>query len=496
MGSRCIGAALVLGIFLSLFIFLFELPFREIQAAFVTGGTNYAVYDLGAYGTNPIEANWGYLQFVIPHYDRNPQLVQQQITAMCDAGQKKITLILWFHNEGYDNWRVNASTGKMSPLMEDNLKQVLLLIKNQKNHSMEPCFNELHFRFANAGAAVNPNNWTVWNETQYLQNKSFIWYTRNIVKNELADASIQLLFDLGLELGGVSNAQTKAYTTRLWSDYTKSFGKSDTYGFSSIGNKFLSLIAVYDSVGVRPDWYAVDVYDSIDTILKTMLSDMKTKNEQAKPVIIQETYFNHSTAFSQIKSAQSAGMNIYTIMQWQLEQGKGPHFSTVSPIYSYFGTEYNPVPWPHNFSSTCASDSQTVTLQWNPVSNVLNYLAYLDDTTNNSPTCVDSWYCPGTTDYLNNQYKQTSISLPIIPNNTYKAWVHTQTSAGNSDPSVTEFICKGTKPGDLNVDGKVDFVDLQVFLPYFSQTNTQYNLFGSSVVDIFDLNKLFGYMFK
>jgi hypothetical protein len=49
---------------------------------------------------------------------------------------------------------------------------------------------------------------------------------------------------------------------------------------------------------------------------------------------------------------------------------------------------------------------------------------------------------------------------------------------------------------DLNKDGLIDYLDQKIMLPLFNTSNSTYNLIGTSLIDIFDVNHLFSKLFK
>jgi hypothetical protein len=294
---------------------------------FSTGGTNFSVYDLGSYATTQNDSTWQEVSFVLANYDKNPQAVAKLVNDMCANGQRKIGLTLWYMPANFDSSFVSSLGGKPSTKVESNIKAVINTIKNTSNSGAE-CFNEIQFRFAPIGVA-NPSVWDVWNEKQYQEDKSFIFYVRNLVKTSLSDSVIQVYYDLGAELGGLTDHQNIDYTKKLWSDYTSVYGVNDTYGFSIALDKdrFINLMNIYNSVGKKPLQHAIDIYDvhgtGMASQLSTLYSEMKQMGEQSTPVIIQETYFNDAKAMNEIsESVNSLGIKIRSVMQWQVEREK------------------------------------------------------------------------------------------------------------------------------------------------------------------------------
>lgn len=388
-------------------VILFTNPPFTLAIELETGGTNYEVYDLGEYGNNSTAENFakldtnGGVKSVIGAYDLNPQAVKNQLNAMCQSGQRKIAFML--HHGRFSPYPestplynlipdqtypqnssiliINSTGGKLQPRHAQNLFNIIDYIAKQK------CFNEIQFRFAPSwysffGSWGDPTDWdnplTGWNEGVYKENYEFVKFVRNIIQTTLIDnqSTIKVFYDLGAETGGATyeylvpdsdpykqkkvlyfNAMIEMYQKRLLADYAREYGTDDTYGFSIalIPNRFTRLIAVYDKVGIRPRQHAVDIYDLPNTGMKSQLdslyTEIQTTGEANKPIIIQETYFTDSRAFNEIMEVKNRlGLNIRTIMQWQMERAKTyrpgttelAHFSTINTQYIYKGQEVLP----------------------------------------------------------------------------------------------------------------------------------------------------------
>lgn len=459
-----------------------------------TGGTNFAVYDLSLYGTNPTEENYSTVNFVIANFDKNPSLINSRLQDMCNAGQQKIALVIWFFPYAADTASVNSITGRPSAKIENNLRQLLPLVAGQKNNRQNPCFNEIQFRFAGIGSA-DPNLWMAWNEERYQQNKSFIWNTRQIVNEAMSGQPQKLIFDLGVELGGRTEGQNPRYTESLWREYTSEFGTTDTYGFSIAWSpgRFNNLHGIYSSVSKHPSQHAVDIYDitgtNTGTQLEQIANEMQSKGELNKPLIIQETYFTDSGTFSQIQSTTRLGLTIHTIMQWQVTKsqflrpdGQFRHFSTVSSAYIYYSDN------PAGLTHACNSTGTSAQLSWDKFSAGTTVMLRVDQTNNNATTCAHSWLCEGSTDLLLNDLAVDSYDVTILPGVRYNWWIQTKTIAGSVSAAASQqFTCTSSTPasppptaipglpavaGDLTGDGHVDLADYNKLVAGFGTTYT------------------------
>lgn len=302
--------------------------------AFEAGGTDY-LYTDSASGQ-------------VLTKDQNLNDISNQISSFCAAGQRKISLGIYFISYGGDKedttYGLNSRDGTLPTWFKGAFQDVLNIVKNQKDDKGDGCFNEIQIRFHPMGAVyTDPKEWNVWTEQGYQDDKNFIFNTRQFVKQTLGNSDISPIFDLGLEQGGDTSGQNEEYTKRLWKDYTDAFGASDTYGFSVAWGpgRITKLIETYDSAGIRPNEYAVDIYEagnlpsSMDIIqqLKDIHSEMADSGEQDKPILIQETYSNDQKVYQDVLSALKLGINIRSVMQWQIDrQGN----KVTGPEYIYF----------------------------------------------------------------------------------------------------------------------------------------------------------------
>jgi hypothetical protein len=112
-----------------------------------------------------------------------------------------------------------------------------------------------------------------------------------------------------------------------------------------------AMIRMYDSsyTHVRPPLYAFDIYgdqagiqngniSSIDNQLRMIATELTTKGEGQKPIIIQETYFNSPQMCDRIKYAlDTFELKIQYIFQWPLRFGtsESSFVNDLSPFDQY-----------------------------------------------------------------------------------------------------------------------------------------------------------------
>jgi hypothetical protein len=93
---------------------------------------------------------------------------------------------------------------------------------------------------------------------------------------------------------------------------------------------------------------------------------------------------------------------------------------------------------PTGLFSNCSSNGTTFTIGWNALPGAQSYYVRVDDVANNQNGL---WYL-GPEDFLLDDYRQTSFTAPVIPDQTYEWWVHGANSAsGLSMSSSGTFSC-------------------------------------------------------
>lgn len=288
------------------------------------GGSNYPFYVQN-------NESWdGNQRVVVGQYHLAPGLVEAQLRQMYKTGQNNIALIVWYLPFGNSNTPsdgvtdgafLDSSGGRLSTQNQQNLTAVLGLIKTIG-------FSQVTIRFAPVGAA-SPVSWgNTWNEATFEQDEAFVFSSRQIAEAALAGSSVTRVYDLGVELGGIphllnsdgvtySDGQSSSYTTRLWADYVKSYGATDSYGFS-IAYSFGTLttaIAEYDMAGTRPSTYALDDYSN--NALWYSYQELVGAHETSKPVVLQETSYDDAGQMAAIQNElQHVPLTVSYIDQW------------------------------------------------------------------------------------------------------------------------------------------------------------------------------------
>ncbi len=318
---------------------------------------------------------------VIAVYDVAKAAIDAKLRSLYAAGQRKISLVLWhfFNQYSYAPPQTTylntycemvVANGVLTSRHQANLSALIATIKTIG-------FTQINFRFASMDIS-DPMGWSSWDEAQFQSNWNLIWQTRQLIYqslNSVPGANPRLLYDLGLELGGLwaipqpygpVNPQVfRQYVTTLWSVYTYNYGSSDTIGFSIVpgfSGQISAQISAYDStVGGRPNAYGFDLYgnepavaagdySSFGTQLNFISSELGAAGELSKELFVQETYFNSMLARNALSQATQKGISFRYLLQWPYRAGDPTNIVDVydlSPYFSYAssGAPYQSFPF-------------------------------------------------------------------------------------------------------------------------------------------------------
>lgn len=328
---------------------------QDLSGASVAKPGKYAsgkIVELG--GTN-LTLSEGWERPAIATYHRNPSRVAAQMRQLYRSGQKKIVFFLWYMPIGnaplpagaephtWNGYIADSMGGELVPQAQENLRAMARLAKAIG-------FNEVTLRFGQQGGGDPSSKNAPWNngwsEAGYLENRSFIFNTRAILESELAGSSVKRTYDLGVELGGITENQNTKYVRRLWSDYSNQFGKGDSYGFSVAvwPGRVAQMIKDFDASGGRPNSYAIDTYgegqgDPVDVAMGYSWDEMRKAGDANKPLIIQETYADNPEVARRIVNALNRWpITIQHVNQWPQRTMK-ESVLTPLPQYKNYGGE-------------------------------------------------------------------------------------------------------------------------------------------------------------
>ncbi|MCK8519968.1 hypothetical protein M0D21_00195 [Aquimarina sp. D1M17] len=301
------------------------------------GGSNYVMFDTQGYQNTGVWSSPDNLKLVVGHYHLDPAKVNTQLRTMYQNGQRKIALMIWYThfpshwpNSDTHIHTIRSNAYRLPAQQEQNLKNVLGLIKSIG-------YNEVVLRFAQQGLA-DPGGWSSWNETQFQENWNFIYHAINTTETKLGNpSSIKRVYDLGVELGGITRGQSIPYVDKLWRNFSFRFPHLKSTGFSVAyaPGRLDKLIKTLKPTGRTPNEYAIDIYGGASNAIRTVKNELSRNGDANKTVVIQETYYNDALQYNQfISSIKSNRLNVRYIMQWPLRRNyHRAHFSENYPRY-------------------------------------------------------------------------------------------------------------------------------------------------------------------
>ncbi len=307
-------------------------------------GISYDVYDFGTYTSkkplaylsynDPGNNNW----YVPAHnfknpvylYHLNPNLVQQQMLNMRASGVDVLVLHMTMSDlascesnacynpflDGTWGYVTDVSQQALRPQQKQNLIDIL-------NYAVQVGFRKVFLRF-NGDASTR----TAWDEVAYQKEWNFIVNTRNSATNVLKNTATRLMIDLGGEQMGLFCSEgpcpiVKKYVERLWSDYTYTFGTSDTVGFSPIACPHIVAEGIKWYGALKPNEYAFSNYGGCPNQAdagSALVASWKAlgASEAAKPISIIETGFNLQANAQSWATALSAnpGLRVADVISW------------------------------------------------------------------------------------------------------------------------------------------------------------------------------------
>lgn len=289
-------------------------------AANARGGSNYNFYALDGCNREP----YG----VVNSYHKAPETIKSQLSQMRQAGQTRL-LIGIFHWHGSDTGTaMDSMGGNLSAQNRQNLTDLLASVK-------QAGFAEIGITF-NPVAYNDPSSWKVWDEGLYQENWNLIHNLRPIIQQ----AGIPYRIDLMNEgIPSTNQPVLLQYTKRLWSDYTYTHGKNDTFGFSVIGNEAARVNRIKEVYGSNPpSVFNFHFYGTAQMNEYTQFVNAHNKlnsfGYKTQGVVVGETFYNDATAAYNLQRASTAtGRAIPYLTQWPLtREQKCAHVDVAPPV--------------------------------------------------------------------------------------------------------------------------------------------------------------------
>lgn len=300
------------------------------------GGSNYVVVDPDLDRLRG-ERAWRDPSLFVPPacaYDRSAAKIDEDFRQMRAGGQRKMALVVWHmnHPNGADcaGFTVASNGGHLPERVLRNLTTLL-------ERAAADGYDEVQVRFAPMGGHA-PERWKRWDQAKYEENWSVI---RSTARRLRAAKTPRLVFDLGVELGGLTCFACADYVTRLWRNYVAEFGPGQSYGFSvaAAPGRVARLIRALRAGGPLPEEIALDVYRDAGAAVARAAAEAKSAGIAQPRFLIQETYYGEPGTLRAItEAAARSGARIRAVMQWPVTPGASRHIS----VPRSYGYSYGP----------------------------------------------------------------------------------------------------------------------------------------------------------
>lgn len=335
----------------------------DLSAPFAdTGGSVLAFLRVGAYATEPTQANWDRdVRGAVTHHHLDPQRLRQHLRALKEAGQRRVAIVLWFTEpiDGQDTWMhavVPRADGTLPPQAQANLLALLGDIDAVG-------FDEVQIRFGPQGGAEwrcfkNPACYADPSLRHNPHLEEAIAYSWDVIRTAIDLVEAQgfrtpRLYDVVAEYAGhpfmAEVPGWNRYASRLWelsyARYTpRGVAVNMSFNHAQVSGTEAAF-DLFDRVG-WPEKVSIDVYENIYGAFGVLADALARRGRQGFPVFVQETFVNDASTADELKQAATDfGVNLRFVMQWPVTRPLVSHASTedLSPYGHYLGLRSRPV---------------------------------------------------------------------------------------------------------------------------------------------------------
>jgi hypothetical protein len=221
----------------------------------------------------------------------------------------------------------HSADTEVDPGYKKNIQDFLTTVKHTGYDTIEVGFGSV---------GDPPFKWSDWHEDLYMERWRAIMELRPL----FVTSGLHYYIDLLNEGIPASNQpMLLRYTQRLWSDYTRSFGKKDTVGFSIITaiaqDRFKQIPLVYDNN--LPETFDLHIYENAYATFVNAHHRLKELNYFDIPWIIGETFYNDNLESYELARAIGAtGQRVLFLLEWPLHR-VNPSCSGVDVVPVDFG---------------------------------------------------------------------------------------------------------------------------------------------------------------
>ncbi|MEO6435806.1 MAG: hypothetical protein ABIP55_08595 [Tepidisphaeraceae bacterium] len=307
-------------------------------------GSNLVFHELGAYASNASIENWEKdVKVTLLHYHEKQDEVRARLKAMRAGGQSKISLVLWYIQEGgkgaYFSHVICPQNGKIPDQIESNIRNVLKDISTAG-------YDTVVMRMAAQGLA-DPLSET-YQPARALDSWKLFESLHAACESAIEGTKLKVLYDLGAETMGHPYSirpGAQAFLKLMWSNYSKKYPASKTVGFSfnhAYDPATRESLRIYEDSGVWPAAISVDIYEDPDRFLGNLSRALTTFGKGGHPLIINETYRNNKDMAKAFAINQrKLGLNFRFLLQWPLDKGAAGHSN--GPLTTDIGAYTDPI---------------------------------------------------------------------------------------------------------------------------------------------------------
>jgi hypothetical protein len=246
---------------------------------------------------------------VLPNYNKHEAVINARLQTMFKNGQRRLRTAI----PPPANLVGRSPDDAIDMTYKRNVEAFLGAVKQNG-------FEEIEVGIGSVGEP--PTKWTEWHENLYLQRWGLIMKLRPL----LVASGLHYYTDLLNEgLPASNQPMLLRYTQRLWADYTKSFGKKDTIGFSIIAtvsqDRYKQIPKVYGTN--LPEVFDLHIYDNSYASFVNAHTRMKALGVSKIPWIIGEAFYNDSKQADDLSLAiRITQQQVLFLLEWPLTRAK------------------------------------------------------------------------------------------------------------------------------------------------------------------------------
>jgi hypothetical protein len=229
-------------------------------------------------------------------------------------GQRRLRLVIFYGHGLNTGTTMDSSGGNFAPRYRANLAALLAEIKSIGYAGVDFSFG-----------AQGPNSpwqgrgeWPQWREDMYEEHWHLIQNLRPIFVASGLPYHIDLL---GEAIPTATQPMYLRYTRRMWAQYTQTYGKNDTVGFSIIPairpDRIAQMPEIFGSN--PPPVFDLHMYHDAYSLFTSAHERLLRLGYGKIPWIIGETYYNDAEDAKEfVRAIRDTGQKVLYIYQWPL----------------------------------------------------------------------------------------------------------------------------------------------------------------------------------